>query len=165
MPASVGVCRTPVSRLFTSAGWPIAVRVLIADAVRDASGPVLVRARVTRLKVAAIETAARHRSHHADSRQEHPRSDFKLLACDREPVTVQVSGDVVVRGAGAARGGPSEHAAPPQPEIGRRRGPRRARLRAGAWFTRVDFGRCDPRNSEATAGASVRLMSVVLTSA
>jgi hypothetical protein len=30
-------------------------------------------------------------------------------------------------------------------------------------FTRVDFGLCDPRRAEATAGASVRLVSVVLT--
>jgi len=44
-----------VSRLFDSGGLPIHVRVLIADAAREASGPVfLVRTRVTRLKVAAI---------------------------------------------------------------------------------------------------------------
>jgi hypothetical protein len=40
-PASVGVSRTPVSRLFTSGGLPIAVRVLIADATRCGSGTVL----------------------------------------------------------------------------------------------------------------------------
>ncbi len=60
MAASVGVCRTPVSRLFDSGGLPIPVRVLIADAARDASGPVLVRTRVTRLKVAAIGPPVHH---------------------------------------------------------------------------------------------------------
>jgi len=61
MAASVGVCRPPVSRLFDSGGLPIAVRVLIADAARDASGPVLVGTRVTRLKVAALGPPVRRR--------------------------------------------------------------------------------------------------------
>jgi hypothetical protein len=60
MAASVGACRTPVSRLFDSGGLPIAVRVLVADAARDASGPVLVATRDTRLKVAAIGPPVRH---------------------------------------------------------------------------------------------------------
>ena len=61
MAASVGVCRSLVSRLFDSGGLPIAARVLIAEAARDACGPVLVRKRVTRLKVAAIEPPVRRR--------------------------------------------------------------------------------------------------------
>ena len=66
MPASVGVCRTPVSRLFTSAGWPIAVRVLIADAAKDRLRACFGGSRVSRgSEVAAIETAARHRRPHA----------------------------------------------------------------------------------------------------
>jgi hypothetical protein len=41
MTASVGVGRTPVSRLFTGAGSSIAVRVLIADAFWNGCGTVL----------------------------------------------------------------------------------------------------------------------------
>ena len=61
-PASVGVCRTPVSRLFTRAGWPIAVRVLIAVAAKDRLRARFGPSRVSRgSEVATIETAACHR--------------------------------------------------------------------------------------------------------
>jgi hypothetical protein len=50
MPAAVGVCRTPVSRLFIVRVGRYADRVLIAAAGRDHCGTVLPLSRVTRLK-------------------------------------------------------------------------------------------------------------------
>jgi hypothetical protein len=48
-PASVGVCRTPVSRLLIVGGSPIAFRVLTADAIRNGYGVVLLLSLITRL--------------------------------------------------------------------------------------------------------------------
>ena len=107
MAASVGVCRTPVSRLFTSAGWPIAVRVLLADAARTACGPVLVRT--------ACHAAQRSlRSKRPPATGDHIRPTTSRCRSIRS---------LAAREAGPARRGPSEHAAAPRkPEIGRRFG-------------------------------------------
>jgi hypothetical protein len=61
VPASVGVNRPPVSRLFSGGGSPTAVRVLLADAGPDRLRACFGALRVSRgSEVAAIGTAARH---------------------------------------------------------------------------------------------------------
>jgi hypothetical protein len=58
-PASVGVRQSPVSRLFIIGGLPIAVRVLIADAIRNGCGAVLLLSPITRLRGRGDTTRSR----------------------------------------------------------------------------------------------------------
>jgi len=56
-----------VSRLFISAGLPIAFRVLIADAIRDGSGAVLLLSPIARLKGRGDTTRSRRSTRNQSS--------------------------------------------------------------------------------------------------